>query len=104
MSGAGPMGVKIAAVVAIPSCRAQARHPRLAVSKPRKGVDGGPSPTMTVWERPCHLSRYFNANAACAGHDDTATFAAVSAEPAPWTEAGLFRRHASLVPRQGRGR
>src|SRR5690349_10363955 len=58
MVGEGPIGVKIAAVVAISSCRAKARHPRLAVLKPRKGVDGGPSPTMTSWERPCHLSRH----------------------------------------------
>jgi hypothetical protein len=28
-------------VVAASSCRAQARHPRLAVLKSRKGVDGG---------------------------------------------------------------
>src|SRR5690349_15810223 len=61
------MCVKIAMVVAIPSCRAQARHPRLAVLKPRKGVDGGPPPTMTWWECPCRRSRYFNAHAGLSG-------------------------------------
>src|SRR4051794_27587193 len=42
------IGANLAAFVAFASCRAQARHPRLAVLKPRKGVDGGPSAAMTT--------------------------------------------------------
>ncbi|MFL5279741.1 MAG: LysR family transcriptional regulator [Rhodopila sp.] len=32
-------------------------------------VDGGAKPAMTLWKRPCHRSRYFNANADEPGHD-----------------------------------
>jgi hypothetical protein len=46
MLGEGSMSVKIAAAVAIPSCRAKARHPRLP-SSAFPGVDGGPAAAMT---------------------------------------------------------
>jgi hypothetical protein len=39
------------AVVAVSSWRAQARHPRLAVLKSAKGVNGGPAAAMTMKAR-----------------------------------------------------
>src|SRR5689334_25157684 len=86
------MCVKIAMVVAIPSCRAQARHPRLAVLKPRKGVDGGPAPTMTRWKRPCRLSRYPNAYAALSGPSPPASAATDGPDGPGHDERGASRR------------
>ena len=39
-------------------------------------MDGGPSPTMTWWQRPSDPSRYFNAYAAQAGHPRLAVLVA----------------------------
>src|SRR3954470_986729 len=64
------MGVKIAAPVATVSWPAGPGHPRLAVLKQAKSWRADTRPAMTRVERQCRRSRYFNAYAACPGHDD----------------------------------
>src|SRR4051812_15661352 len=76
-----PWAQKGAAVVVTPSCRAQAPHPRLAVSMRRKGVDGGP-PAL----------RGGHASAAITGEHSLPRSATILA-PVPYiTRAGLAGR------------